>query len=232
MRQVGQLRRGFTLIELLIVILVIMVLSGILFKISTLVSHKSMVAKATAEMEGIRNALTAYYSEYGIYPPTTKNTYVYECVNWQTKFLQRYLAQHPETGDSAETGFEDGEHIGYEYGLVSHLYVRDRGYQRGPDSYSSDTSRDLAAKRRWASHLKGVNLKESDNRNEELQKGSSANEAPSGYCKRGPDLKGAGKQRYYNAMATMVDPWEQAYNYECRPPYQSYELWSNTLGKQ
>ena len=225
--------RGFTLIELMIVILIIMVLSGILFKLSTLVAYKANVAKATADMENIRNALTEYYAEYGIYPPTVHNAYIYECTNWQSRTMQRYLEQNQDTvGDSAENEWEAGKHLGYQYGLVSHLYLRNRNCQKHP--YRHDTARDKAAKRRWAVYLESVNLRESGEQHktlEELRKDSGDTRKPD-WSVRGPQLDSIGKQLYFNAKATLRDPWEQAYNYKCYPSYQSYELWCNKLGKQ
>ncbi len=229
MRQSRQSRRGFTLIELLIVILIILVLSGILFKLSTLVTYKATVAKATADMENIRNALTEYYSEYGIYPPTTANSYIYECTNWQTRTLQRYLEQNRgRVGDYGGDGeWEEGKHIGYQYGLVSHLYLRNRNSQAHP--YRADNARDKAAKRRWAEYLSTLSLRESGEKHKRLEdfRARDGDTTKPDWGIRGPQLDGVGKQLYFNAQATLVDPWDRAYNYKCRPPYQAYDLWCN-----
>ncbi len=218
MREGRYSRRGFTLIELLIVMLIIIVLSGILFKIASLVSHKAVAGKATADMENIQNALTEYYVEYGIYPPTTNNAYIYECTNWQSTTIHGYLEQTPDFGDSAESGFAPGDHIGYQYGLVSHLFLRKRGGQRDESTYSADTARDKAAKRRWASYLSGVKLKETS------QEDKDDEDAGSLYSSKGPTIKDLPQQTYYNAMAELIGPNGKPYSYECRPPYQSYEL--------
>jgi len=232
MRQSRQSRRGFTLIELLIVILIILVLSGILFKLSTLVTYKATVAKATADMENIRNALTEYYAEYGIYPPTVHNAYIYECTNWQMTTMHKFLKKG-SVGDSGESGeWEDGKHIGYQYGLVSHLYLRDRNSQSHP--YRADTARDKAAKRRWAECLDSVTLRESGEKHKRLEEFLERDGEVSkpDWGVRGPQLDGIGNVLYFNARATLRDPWDQAYNYKCYPPYQSYELWCNKLGRQ
>jgi len=227
--------RGFTLIELLIVILIILVLSGILFKLSTLVAYRANVAKATADMENIKNALTEYYAEYGIYPPTVHNSYIYECTNWQPKAMHNLLSQAARSGsigDSHESEWADGKHIGYQYGLVSHLYLRNRNSQAHP--YRHDTARDKAAKRRWAEYLSSVDLRESGEKHKRLEDflKRDGDVTKPDYGVRGPQLDGIGKVLYYNAVATIWDPWDQPYQYRCYPPYQAYELWCKKLGKQ
>ncbi len=62
-------RRGFTLIEMLIVIVIILILSGMVLKIMTLVSRKTGITGCMHDLLQIENALAEYYSEYGQYPP-------------------------------------------------------------------------------------------------------------------------------------------------------------------
>ena len=94
MKKPKMLRGGFTLIELLVVIIIIVILSGMLFKIAGMVSQKSAIAKAISDMENIQNALNEYYSEYGMFPPTSDNRYVFENSSNQTAALRTYLADH------------------------------------------------------------------------------------------------------------------------------------------
>jgi prepilin-type N-terminal cleavage/methylation domain-containing protein len=246
-----RLKSGFTLIEILVVVVIILVLSGVLFRISSLVSYKASVAKAVSDMEKIRNALEEYYAEYGIYPPTTDNAYIYENANWQFSVMRTYIQQNQGSiSDSEESAAMEGntDHIGYQYGLVSHLFFRQRGVTSVPAAdqgdyvvsqqlpYSEDTERDLAAKRRWAHYLEGIGLEEAGNDWMKSQIEYDANLNISGVGSPsfpGPALSGAASgQVYFNAMAVLVDPWGGELKYESRPPFQSYELWSTTLGRE
>ena len=215
MKKPKMLRGGFTLIELLVVIIIIVILSGMLFKIAGMVSQKSAIAKAIADMENIQNALNEYYSEYGMFPPTSANRYVFENSTNQTAALRTYLADHNDPGAGAENFVADrggrlGDYsssigdISYEYGLVSYLWQRQMGNQ--PHWYDSDTERDAEAKRRWAHYLDDVNLW-------------------GGYIPLTFRMQES-EQAYSNSVVSVKDPWERDYNYSSVPPHQTYELWS------
>jgi len=216
--------RGFTLIELLVVVLIIVILSGMLFKIAGMVGDKAARARAIADLENIQNALNEYYSEYGMYPPTDKNSYVYENTGAQSEFFRRYLARLENNDPNNPNFFADiprtssnptdtyaipkdkDRNLGYEYGLVSYLYFRDRGTQ--VHWYDADTDRDIAAKRKWQHFLDKLNL----------NVGGKRMIPPKGMQSQQP---------YTNQVATIVDPWGRGYYYECKPPYMKYRLWSD-----
>ncbi len=67
------MKKGFTLMELLTVILIMALLAGFLFPSLQQVRTRARVAKAKAEMNSLRVALTAFYAEEGGYP-TNKDT--------------------------------------------------------------------------------------------------------------------------------------------------------------
>ncbi len=183
--------QGFTLIEIMMVVLVILLLSGMLFRLGTIIKDRSERAKATADLSNIENALNEYFAEYGIYPPVTTTPYMYENTSLQPPSMQDPNLIIPE--DKL-----------YTYGLVSHLYKRARGSQRRP--YNRDTTRDVAAKDRWAHYLADVNL----------TGGPASNKLDSG----------EGVQIYSNSVLSIYDPWGREYKYESRPPHLSYRLWS------
>jgi prepilin-type N-terminal cleavage/methylation domain-containing protein len=183
-------KNGFTLIEIMFVVLIILMLSGMLFKLGGVVKDRSERAKATADLANIEHVLNEYFAEYGIYPPVDFMAYEFEDTNSQ-----------PRTMD--QPGVTNG--IGWRYGLVSHLYKRDmaRPSQYRRDQFDADTSRDEAAKERWAHYLADIHL--------------------AGYVSSN-NIPGQVTQVYSNGVASMLDPWDQPYDYKCKPPYLSYEL--------
>jgi len=186
---------GFTLIELMVVILVILLLSGLLFRLGAIIKDRSERAKATADLANIEHALNEYFAEYGIYPPVKTTAYVYEDTSLQ-----------PPVMDQGGVTNE----IGWEYGLVAHLYKRDMANPspHRMDQYNADTERDIAAKERWYHYLADVNLSSS----------AASNSIPGDVTKI-----------YSNGVATITDPWGGEYKYVSKPPYLSYELKSNNL---
>lgn len=225
-------RSGFTLIEMMVVILIILILSGILFKISELVGARASRARAIADIANIENALAEYYSVYDIYPPTTNNGYQYEYAGGQTKALQHILDGHNDPtkeefitdserrvvtrGENRTWGKSKKGDIGYSYGLVSYLWPRYRGKKEDegtkldqqPHWYDKDTERDLAAKLKWQHYLKDLNL--------------YTYEVKKDPRKLGLEIS----QPYTNKVSVILDPWNHGYVYESKPPYMKYTLWS------
>lgn len=189
---------GFTLIELMIVVLVILMLSGMLLRIGGIAGDKSSRAKATSDIQNIQHALNEYMAEYGTYPPVQSTAYVFENANLQSDVFRRAKKNEDDP-------LSDFELLGGNpYGLVSHLYERDRGNQEVP--YDEDTERDKAAKKRWAHYLKDVAMSSGQQSKTNTDYGST--------------------QYYTNSTLTIVDPWSREYKYRSPPPYLSYRLWS------
>ena len=222
MKRMKASRHGFTLIELMVVVVIILVLAGMLFKIADLVGDKSARGRAIADIQKIENALNEYYSAYGIYPPVSQNAYVYEWTDGQPATFQKFLQDkndpnsQPFFGDVPRNPRDPTDkyaipskkdwHLGYEYGLVSHLYLRDRGTQ-GNCWYDEDTDRDIAAKKKWQHFLEGLHL---------YVRGK-AMAPPSGM---------EAIQVYSNQVASVRDPWGRDYQYQCKPPFVKYRVWS------
>lgn len=62
-------RYGFTIIEMMIVLVIITILAGFVFRMMTLAGQKNDIAETKAVIEKISNALEAYRAEFGSYPP-------------------------------------------------------------------------------------------------------------------------------------------------------------------
>ena len=68
-KQMRQSCLAFTLIELLVVVAVILILSGMAFRLKKNVDAKSADAKRQQIMEDLNSAIASYYAANGIYPP-------------------------------------------------------------------------------------------------------------------------------------------------------------------
>lgn len=189
------------------VVLVILMLSALLFRVASLVGDRAMRARAVADVQNLQNALNEYFAEYGTYPPVQTTAYVYEDTALQPPVFRRAI-RNPDRllSDMA---------LGYSYGLAAHLFKRDRGTQgmQGPPpvppvTYDEDMERDLAAKERWASYLRDLDL----------------SEGPEALPRVNSDYDST--QYYSNSVLTILDPWRQEYRYRSPPPHLAYRLWS------
>ncbi len=120
---------GFTLIEVLVVVAVILLLSGMLFRVSNVVIERSNRAAAIGDMNAIANALEEYFAVFGHYPPVGRAGY-------------QYAHGVPEGG---EAGAADS----YRDGLIAYLHGRKAGDPL--PCFVGDV------KHRWLHYLDGVN---------------------------------------------------------------------------
>ena len=67
-RKIG-VSRGFTLIEMMVVIAVIGILIGGVFKLFSTAGTSSQRAETIARLERLQNAISGFYAEFGTYPP-------------------------------------------------------------------------------------------------------------------------------------------------------------------
>ncbi|MBM4143078.1 MAG: type II secretion system protein [Lentisphaerae bacterium] len=210
-------KRGFTLIEMLMVIVVIGILSGIVFKLFSMVTRKGQESETIRRLECIANALNEYFVEYGQYPPAVNMTYICENTGLQhPNFRDIFLPQNPDWKDNTLFDYT---------GLVAWLWPRDNppnaaAWPRLPGysikhkenvQYIGDSARDQAAKERWARFLEEV----------PLSSGKQAilnNNVSDGY--------GTYPWPYTNDVLTVKDDYGGDLRYQCTPPYLTYRLWS------
>ncbi len=69
-------RSGFSLIEMLVVIVIILILSGIVYRISSFATRRAGRARTVYELELLHNIMEEYYAVYGHYPPTSGNIFI------------------------------------------------------------------------------------------------------------------------------------------------------------
>jgi len=200
---------GFTLIEVLLVVVVMLLLAGFLFRIARMVADRANVARAKADLQMIANAIEEFYSEYGYYPPVPyragRESMMYQYVleiphpDWPERIhaaplLDNYASLRP-----------DGSEVGYHYGLAAFLLPREvsPGAQQYIQ-YVRDSPRDELVKRRWAHYLAGVGRGGGESYYEDYMQG----------------------QIVWRQSVDFSDPWRNAYRYRTEPPFLSYRLWS------
>lgn len=214
-------RAAFTLVEMLVVVLLISVLAGMVFKLTGLAGDKAAKATTLARLERLKTALEEFYAEYGQYPPVPvypdedpPQPFRYEYADEEFMDSNIPIAIKSIGGTWAESWSKAPV---FTFGLMSFLVTRYQGY--GEKGYggtretsqwgdhntatSSDQPRDSAAVQRWAPILKDIlhgTL-------------SDLHTTPTG----------AG---YTNGVVTVLDGWGREFHYESPPPHQTYRLFS------
>lgn len=210
-----QTRRAFTLIEMLVVIAIIAVLAGMIFKMVQIAKRNADKANTIAKLEKLAMALNEFKAEYGIYPPVQDGIctvqgydaeedsysehsdcnicFQFENVTGQPDWLaNNYFNDYPDNGPL------------FSMGLVAYLVERDRPgiVHKHASSWTGDTDRDKVAKKKWARFLDGV-LEDT-----------------------GTSFQKIEATPYFNSYITIKDSWDNMVRYYCPPPYLSYKLWS------
>jgi len=236
-------RSGFTLVELLVVILIILALSGVLFKISSLVGQKGARMKAAGQLQALHNALAEFYSEYGAYPPSpgspgsysTSTDYEYELASGQPAAFRNLLATWNDPHDPhfigdmirrSGMGSTDRDFsIGYRYGLASYLYHRDRdGNPLDGHDYPDDGD-DRQYRQKQPHWFESDTRRDIDAKSgwQHLLEQVTLDVDHRGHT---IDVGGGSDQHYTNEVLRLEDPWGRSYQYLCKPPHTDYMLWS------
>ncbi len=84
---------GFTLIEMLVVIVIIVILMGVVFKLSKGAMTKATYAKEVKRVAILRTLIEEYHAEYNLYPPVPAYT-----VNGKLTQPVNFTGTHPADG--------------------------------------------------------------------------------------------------------------------------------------
>lgn len=158
-------RYGFTIIEMMIVLIIITILAGFVFRMMTLAGQKNDIATTKSKIEKISNALEAYRAEFGSYPPVA----VYG--GKQPTFYEFPVSD--QTGESvfispsmAAQMFNDSQDKNrwnefplFTFGLASYLYPRywDTAEGRCPKEFVGDLESEDINKGKLASKKRIIN---------------------------------------------------------------------------
>lgn len=101
--------------ELMVVIAVIGILAAIVFRLMSATGEKNKMAKTIARLERVQNALSAYYAEFGSYPPVD----YFECPDPKKEWTGDDLSGANSVAFSKDTATRaaHSQSIGFEYPL-------------------------------------------------------------------------------------------------------------------
>jgi prepilin-type N-terminal cleavage/methylation domain-containing protein len=236
-------RKSFTLIEMLVVVVIIAILTGMVFKLLSYAKNAQMRAACVAKLERIAHALNEYKAEYGQYPPVGMNACRMGsdrlCLEWWGVRCHRTDCRTCYVHEDAYSDDRMVPVLKYSYyprnpantnilrfGLVSYLIPRLIG--EGGDTrmnsaqivhtnlyiWTNDTPRDLIAKKRWAPFL--------EDQIEGWNGGKNDRAIPvTNYFEAGIYIGYDGLR-----ASTILDPWHWVVRYRSDPPYQTYDLYS------
>lgn len=211
------LRRGFTLIEMMVVIVIIAILVGLVFKLTQPASKRLAKVKTVARLERLKAAIEEFYADYGQYPPvplyggSQPMGYEFPYTNGMRQDLQGSFSD--KTWSEAPL---------FTFGLMAFLAPRyaGRASQAWPtllkdaawkdkqwsafNSKEDDQDRDVRFAKRVAPFLEGI----VDTHERDRMIDNSPNRA------------------YTNLYFTVHDGWDRDFIYRSAPPHQSYLLFS------
>lgn len=243
---------GFTLIEMLVVVLIIVLLAGLVFRMVGAIGKGNDIAATRATIEKVSHALEEFKAIYGKYP---------DVPFYQGK--QQIGYEYPTLhgwGDSAEskarlivnggrgTLSEWGSSCTvYTFGLASFFVPRYNGTaERGPQAFcgvNSSSHTQTGGIKQWTQWNSRVNgrLGDSDRDLDAVRrilpflggKLGPDNRIESYGCievvetERADPLDGSGDSKVTNLTATIRDAWRRDLHYVSNSPYETYKLWSN-----
>jgi len=215
-------RDSFTLIELLIVIVVMGVLAGLVFKLMNSADKRQKMAVCIQRLERLSHAIEEYKSEYGQYPPVQPNVCVH---GGDCRMCYMYESPTNMPGSLRYDYFKknnDANSDLFRYGLVAFLAVRDKGVfehsswtdkdgvGHPTSSYIMDLPRDVVSKGRWYKFL--------------YEPDSLISGVPGGAPRTVAGIT------YTNGLDTVWSLPSMEWgiiHYKSDPPYLTYDLWSD-----
>ena len=209
----GPRRAGFTLVEMLVVIVIILVLMGVVFRMTGPAAGKQAEAVTVKNLERLKAAIEEFYAEYGQYPPVP---YYRGSQNLGYEYPWKQGMRSDMIGKFGDQNHETAPL--FTFGLMSFLLPRHTG--RAGEAWDSlldndqwgdyndqkgDLTRDARACTRWAPFLEGI---------------------LTGPLLTEQFLAGKKSDAYTNLTMTVWDGWERDLVYVSPPPHQSYLLFS------
>ena len=130
---------GFTLIEMLVVIVIMVILMGVVFRLTRGAMNKSDAAKEEALVTKVRTLIEEFHAEYNIYPPVplyeTHDGVVRQPINFRGAYpdgvkTPAELRAYPEPGKGYSYAKIDGDPCYFIFGLFSFFVDRSKYGQK------------------------------------------------------------------------------------------------------
>jgi len=245
-------RQGFTLIEMLVVVLIIMLLAGLVFRMVGAIGKGNDIAATRATIEKVSHALEEFKAIYGKYPPVPfylgkqQTGYEYPTLHgWGQNAEQK--AKLLTEGGRGTVGEWGHSCTVYTFGLASFFMPRYNGTaERGPQAFCGVNASAHTQKGgipQWSTWNSRVNGKLGDS---DRDLNAVRRILPFLGGKLGPDnriadtgciqiwesprpdpLDSSGEGLVTNLNATFRDAWRRELRYSSMPPYETYKLWSD-----
>ena len=134
--------QGFTLIEMMIVMLVIIVLAGMVFKLMGVAGAKNEEANTKATLQKVANALEEYRAIYGKYPPVYSYPGLGQPVRYEyanARYLEAEggpgFAEYLKNASEGEDIWGKGGRL-FTFGLLSYFVPRYKGHaEKAPPNF-------------------------------------------------------------------------------------------------
>lgn len=228
-------KAGFTLIEMLVVIVIIIVLAGIVFRMSRPAGDAALRAKCLAELEMIKTLVEEYHAEFGSYPPVKKED-----------GIQPIAYEFPYAGGVAMDRISQTKM--FKFGLFSFFVARaaivaecEHGANPADRVVSKIKNGSSALGESWKKGGNDFILEKDDNGIERItdpRKVATFAERVKPDLSRLMKLVGRGTAEiisytydgntdvYTNMQVSVLDPWDRDFVYISEKPYTTYLLFS------
>lgn len=245
---------GFTLIEMLVVVLIIVLLAGMVFRMVGAIGKSNDIAETRATIEKVSHALEEFKGIYGTYPQVPfyngEQPVYYEfpgARTWgQDASIADDVADKIVTRKLAKLSVWGGNCTVFTFGLASFFSPRYNGTaENGPRKLcgvSNKKQEDQNGVEQWGAFNSRVGTYVGDS---ERDLNAVRRILPCLGGRLGPDNRvqdwgclyswererhdpfGGPKDMVTNACRTLIDAWKHELHYVSMPPYESYKLWSN-----
>ncbi len=241
--------KGFTLLEMLVVVLIIVLLAGLVFRLVGAIGKSNDIAETRAKIEKVSHALEEFKAIYGKYPPVPfyqgRQQMGYEFpteITWGEN--SEAMAKRIVEGHHAKLSDWGGHCTVYTFGLASFFIPRYNGTaERGPKAFcgvKNHRQNDDDGVPQWTQFNSRVNGKLGDS---DRDLNAVRRILPCLGGKLGSDnrIADSGCLSYWeahrhhpfnddavvtNLNVTFADAWRRELHYVSMPPYETYKLWS------
>ena len=243
MKKYSETKSGFTLIEIMVVFVVIIVLAGMIFRMMGGIGKKNEEAETRTRLEMIANALEEFRAAYGKYPPVSYYPEIGQPMNYEyadEKLWPSGVASQLKTKSANKNIWGEGGRV-FTFGLLSFFFPRfnshaasaPKEFVGGTSTY--DESHAINQWYKYNSRNQGTDigdLRQDLDTSRKILPYLNASLAPDGTVASYGIVEKHWVARehegvaYTNMHIYVLDGWERSINYESRPPYDTYRLWS------